>query len=408
MIDSHPRRRVLIHDFGGFAFPAELARELARRGHDVRLLYSDLDMRGGRLSLRADDPDTFSVDAVSIGQTFRKHELLRRAAQELAYAKVLGREVARFSPDVLFNTNGTMIMSRWLSRYAQRQRWAYVHWMQDIHTHTIGYVLRGRFGPLGGLGQDLVRRFERDVVARSAAVIVISDDFRHQLAAYGIEPRVVHTIPNWMPCEEIPPLPKDNAFARTFGIVDTFNVIYAGVLGHKHDITPFVTLAEACRDLDDVRDVRIVVVGRGFGFDLLQQKRQARRLDNLILVDWQPHERLPQVLAAGDLLMAAIAPQASVSSVPSKILGYLCAGRAVLAVVPPDNLGRRLVEEAGVGMGVDPGDHAGLIALTRTLHAEPMRLGQLARRARRYAEQTFAIDPIADRFESIIEATAQA
>ena len=39
-------------------------------------------------------------------------------------------------------------------------------------------------------------------------------------------------------------------------------------------------------------------------------------------------------LATGDLLISAIAPQASASSVPSKILSYLCAGRAVLAVVP--------------------------------------------------------------------------
>jgi hypothetical protein len=44
----------------------------------------------------------------------------------------------------------------------------------------------------------------------------------------------------------------------------------------------------------------------------------------------------------------------------------------------------------------------------RSFHAEPTRLDRFARRARRYAEQTFAIGPIADRFESIIEATAQA
>jgi colanic acid biosynthesis glycosyl transferase WcaI len=402
MIAEHLRRRVLIHDFGGFAFPAELARELARRGHNVRLLYSDLDMRGGQLSVRPGDPDTFSVDAVSIGQPFRKHELLRRAAQEFAYARVLDREVVRFAPDVLFNTNGTMIMSRWLSRRALRRRYAYVHWMQDIHTHTVGYVLRGRFGPLGGVGQHLVRRLERDVVDRSAAVIVISDDFKDQLAVYGIEPRTVFTVPNWMPRDEIPPLPKDNAFARTYGLADTFNVIFAGILGHKHDIAPFVVLAEACRDLTDFR---LVVVGRGFGVEQLRQMRQARGLDNLILVDWQSHERFPEVLASGDLLMAAIAPQASSSSVPSKILGYLCAGRAVLAVVPPGNLGRRLVEEAEVGVGVDPGDHARLVAVVRSFHADPKGLGQFGRRARHYAERAFAIGPIADHFEHIIDAT---
>jgi colanic acid biosynthesis glycosyl transferase WcaI len=400
MMSNCSRRRVLIHDFGGFAFPAQLGRELARRGHHVKLLYSDLDIRGGRLSPRMGDPETFSVSAVSIGQPFRKNELLRRAAQEFAYARVLRREVSRFAPEVLFNTNGTMIISLWLGRYALARGLAYVHWMQDIHTHTIGYVLKDRFGRLGKLGQDVIRHIERDIVVNAAAVIVISDDFKDQLAVYGMRPGALFTIPNWMPCDEIAPLPKNNEFARAFGLAETFNVIYAGLLGHKHDIMPFVALAEACRDL---HDLRLVIVGRGFGVERLRQMRQARGLANLVLIDWQPHERLPRVLASGDLLMAAITPQASSSSVPSKILAYLCAGRAVLAVVPQDNLGRRVVEEASAGVGADPGDHCRLIALVRAFHGEPRHLAEFAERARCYAEGAFAIGPIADRFESIID-----
>jgi glycosyltransferase involved in cell wall biosynthesis len=394
------RRRVLIHDFGGFAFPAQLARELARRGHETRLLYSDLDMRGGRLARLAGDAPGFSVDSVSIGQPFAKQELLRRAGQEFAYARVLERAVAQFAPDVLVNTNGTMIMSRWLQRAAATRGFAYVHWMQDIHTHTIGYVLRERFGPLGGWGQGIVRHLEGGVVANAEAVIVISDDFNTQLAAYGMRPRRSFTLPNWMPSDEIVPGPKDNGFSRAFGLSDTFNVLYAGVLGHKHDIAPFLTLARACRADDGLR---VVIVGRGFGVERLRRAQREDGLANLVLVDWQPHERLSEVLATGDLLISAIAPQASASSVPSKILGYLCAGRAVLAVVPADNLGRRLVEDEGTGIGVDPGDDARLVELVRGVHTAPDRLAPFAERARRYAERAFAIGPIADRFEAIVD-----
>jgi colanic acid biosynthesis glycosyl transferase WcaI len=400
-----PPRRVLIHDFGGFAFPAQLARELARRGHETRLLYSDLDMRGGRLARLANDAPGFSVDSVSIGQPFAKQELLRRAGQELAYARALERAVTRFKPDVLVNTNGTMIMSRWLQRAAAARGFAYVHWMQDIHTHTVGYVLRRRFGALGGWGQGLVRYIESGVVANAEAVIVISSDFNAQLAAYGMQPRLSFTVPNWMPSDEIVPQPKDNDFSRTFGLSDTFNVLYAGVLGHKHDIAPFLTLAHACRDLPDLR---IVVVGRGFGVERLQWAQQEHGLANLALIDWQPHERLSEVLATGDLLISAIVPQASASSVPSKILSYLCAGRTVLAVVPADNLGRRLVEGEGAGVGVDPGDDARLVSLVRSFHAAPQRLVPFATRARRYAASAFAIGPIADRFEAIIDAAQRA
>ena len=400
-----PPHRVLIHDFGGFAFPAQLARELARRGHETRLLYSDLDMRGGRLVRYTDDAPGFSVDAVSIGQPFAKQALLRRAGQELAYARALERAVMQFAPDVVVNTNGTMIMSRWLQRTAAARGIAYVHWMQDIHTHTIGYVLRRRFGPLGGWGQGLVRHLESGVVSRAEAVIVISSDFNAQLAAYGMQPRLSFTVPNWMPSDEIVPGLKDNDFSREFGLSDTFNVLYAGVLGHKHDIAPFLTLARACRDDEGLR---VVIVGRGFGVERLRRAQEKEGLANLVLIDWQPHERLSEVLATGDLLISAIAPQASASSVPSKILSYLCAGRAVLAVVPSDNLGRRLVEHEATGVGIDPGDEARLVEFVRTSYAAPQRLAPYAIRARRYAESAFAIGPIADRFEAILSAARHA
>ncbi len=400
-----PPHRVLIHDFGGFAFPAQLARELARRGHETRLLYSDLDMRGGRLVRYADDAPGFSVDSVSIGRPFAKQALLRRAGQELAYARTLERAVTQFAPDVVVNTNGTMIMSCRLQRTAAARGFAYVHWMQDIHTHTIGYVLRRRFGPLGGWGQGLVRHLESSVVSRAEAVIVISSDFNAQLAAYGIQPRLSFTVPNWMPSDEIVPGPKDNDFAREFGLSDTFNVLYAGVLGHKHDIAPFLTLARACRDDEDLR---VVIVGRGFGVERLRRAQEKEGLANLVLIDWQPHGRLSDVLATGDLLISAIAPQASASSVPSKILSYLCAGRAVLAVVPADNLGRRLVEHEATGVGIDPGNDARLIEFVRTSCAAPQRLAPYAIRARRYAESAFAIGPIADRFEAILSAARHA
>ena len=391
-------RRIVLHDFGGFAFPVQLGRELARRGHEVRALYSDLDIRGGRLLPEADDSATFSIGAVSTGRPFRKYEIARRAYQEYAYARALEREVASFAPDVVFNTNAPMIVS-WRLRRAAAARFAYVHWTQDIHTHTIGYVLERRFGRVGRLGRQLVRWLERDVMTNAASVIVIAEDFKAQLAELGIHSRSIYTIPNWMPADEIAPASKNNEFARAFGLDRTFNVMYTGMLGHKHEVEPLIHIARSCRDL---MDLRVVIVGRGFGFDRLRQARDEEGLANLILIDWQGHDRFPNVLASADLLLSVITPDASPSSVPSKILAYLCAGRPVLAALPDDNLGRRLVEEAGVGAGAHPHDRQALVEVVRRFHRDPTLRAELGARARDYAEKTFAIGPIADRFEEII------
>src|SRR5947209_10066729 len=57
--------RVLLHDYGGYAFIAELARELARRGHDVHHVhYASLRSGKGSLRRQDDDPPSLSFGAI--------------------------------------------------------------------------------------------------------------------------------------------------------------------------------------------------------------------------------------------------------------------------------------------------------------------------------------------------------
>jgi glycosyltransferase involved in cell wall biosynthesis len=90
-------------------------------------------------------------------------------------------------------------------------------------------------------------------------------------------------------------------------------------------------------------------------------------------------------------------------SVPSKVLSYLCAGRPVLAAVPPGNLAARVVARAGAGITVDPTDKGAFIAGALDLLADPSP----GRAARKYAERTFDIAAIGERFESILSPAAQ-
>ena len=57
----------------------------------------------------------------------------------------------------------------------------------------------------------------------------------------------------------------------------------------------------------------------------------ASGLDNVVFVDYQPTERLPEVLAAGDVHVIALRRGLAKASVPSKLYSILAAGRAVLA-----------------------------------------------------------------------------
>ena len=89
--------------------------------------------------------------------------------------------------------------------------------------------------------------------------------------------------------------------------------------------------------------------------------------------------------------------------VPSKVLSYLCAGRAVLLAVPNENLVSRIVVEEEAGLGVEPTDVVGFCAAAiRTGSVAGICGKKRGSAARRYAETHFEIERITDRFEQIL------
>jgi glycosyltransferase involved in cell wall biosynthesis len=234
---------------------------------------------------------------------------------------------------------------------------------------------------------------------RSDAVAVISDGFLPTLEQLRIPTDKIYVIENWAPIDELPLRPRANEWARRQGLVDKRVVLYSGTLGLKHDPEAIVQLA---RHLSDQDDVEVVVVSEGRGADWLYRRREAERLSNLRLLPFQPYAELPDVLASGDVLLTLLEADAGAFSVPSKVLSYLCAGRALLAAVPSDNLAAEVVRRSGGGVLVEPGDEGGLVANATGLLADAGRRETLGRQARRYAEENFDVAGIGDKFEAIL------
>jgi glycosyltransferase involved in cell wall biosynthesis len=111
---------------------------------------------------------------------------------------------------------------------------------------------------------------------------------------------------------------------------------------------------------------------------------------------------LPEVLASAEILLAILEPDAGRFSVPSKVLGYLCAGRPVVASVPADNLAARVVERSGGGIVVAPGSASGLVDAVAALLEHPELREKLGRAGRDYAKREFDLPAISERFERVL------
>jgi len=386
--------RLVVHDFSGFPFPVQLSRELARRGHRVLHLHCPSYRAGkGDLVRRDDDPPTLEIASVSLDRTFDKYSPGRRILQERAYGRRVVTRIADERPGVVLSGNTPLLAQSVLISGVDAP---VVYWHQDVYSLPMKTEAERRLPP--GLGRFVGRRFvrlERRLLERSAAVITISQDFRAMMLTWGIPAEKLHVIENWAPLEELPLEPKDNDWMRKHRLRDKRVLLYSGTLGRKHDPSLLLRLADAFRD---AADVRVVVASEGLGADWLAERPR----ENLLLLGFQPYAELPAALAASDVLIVILERDAGAFAVPSKVLSYLCAGRPLLAALPPENLAARVVESSGGGVLVEPDDPAGLVESARRLLADGKLRDRLGTAGRAYAERTFQIEAIGDRFESIL------
>jgi glycosyltransferase involved in cell wall biosynthesis len=394
--------RVVVHDYFGHAFPAQLARALAGSGHDVLHLHCSSFVTGkGRLVRTDDDPPGLKFAAVDLGHPFAKYDVVRRVVHEGKTALELAKQMREFRPDAVLSI-APLIVQLELLRAARRAGAAFVFWQQDVMSIAARRVLGRRSRLVGAASERAVAELERRLLRRSDAVVVISEDFLPLLERWGVDASRISVIENWAPLPELPSLPRGTAWAAGHGFDGRTVFLYSGTLGFKHDPGLLLALARWAAP----RDALVAVVSEGPGADWLAER--AGDEPALRLLPYQPYDRLPEVLASADVLVAVLEPEAGAFSVPSKILTYLCAGRPLLVSVPAGNLAARVVEQSGGGVVVRPGDTPAFLAAAETLLGDGGRRAELGGRARAYAEAAFDVGEIAGRFEAVLERAAAA
>lgn len=391
--------KILIHDRSGHPFQVQLSRELAGRGHWVLHSYGTFfQSPKGDLARRPSDPASFAIQGITLDGSFTKYAYVRRWFQERDYAKKLVQQITSYKPDVVILTNVPPDAHRLVINRLDNKGIRFIFWMQDVYSVAIKDIL-SKYSPIVGsaIGR-YYSRIERSLLQRSHHIVLITDDFLPLLSRWGIDSSRVKVIPNWAPLDELPLMPRNNSWAAEHGLIGTTCFLYSGTMGKKHNPDLLLQLAISFKDLP----VKIVVNSEGIGAEWLKSKRNEHGLSNLIILGFQPYQRMPEVLGAADVLIAILEPDAGVYSVPSKILTYLCAGKPLLLAVPSENLAARTLKQAEAGIVVDPSDLPAFVKAAKQLFKDANLRTKYGRNALRYARSSFDIKKIADQFEQVI------
>ena len=162
--------RILIHDYAGHPFQAQLSRALARSGHEVRHAFAEsLQTPRGELGMNGCEPETFSIGGVPMDTDYAryKYAYVRRRGMEIRYGREVGRLVERIRPDAVLSANTPTESQEPIVRACRRGGSRFFYWAQDFYSVAVEKILRRKLGVAGRIIGAYYRRLERRQLRRS-------------------------------------------------------------------------------------------------------------------------------------------------------------------------------------------------------------------------------------------------
>ena len=242
----------------------------------------------------------------------------------------------------------------------------------------------------------VARWLERLSYHRAAAVTVLSDDLRENVVAKVKPSRAgrVHVIPNFVDTEFIRPADRMTPLRAELGIGDEPVVLYAGNVGFSQSLEMVVDTAR------EFPQATFLINGDGSARVSLEER--ASGLPNVRFSGYQPKERVPEVLATGDIHLVPLKAGLGRVSVPSKTYSILAAGRPVLAAIDPGTEVPRMIAASGGGVAVPPDDAATFGSALGALLADAPAAAAMGAHGRAWVEGAASPAAVAAAYEALI------
>jgi glycosyltransferase involved in cell wall biosynthesis len=355
----------------------DVAREMARRGHRVRVLTS----ARGYTDPRQRFPRREQVDGVDVRRlawgSIGKASLRARALGGIAFlVQACARALLGPRPTgVLVGTSPPMAPAAGRLLAALR-RAPLTLWLMDINPDQA--ILSGAVAP-GALSARLLDRANAAAVRGSRAVVVL-DRFMEERVRIRWDGRGnLAVVPAWAHQDHVSPVAhSENPFRTRHGWDGRRVVMYSGNLSPVH---PLDTMLQAARELRDDPRLLLVFVGGGGQRAQVEEAIRRDRLDNVELLPYQPLAELRYSLSAADVHLVSLGATMVGIVHPSKIYGAMAAARPILYLGPARSHAGSLVERFDLGWQVEHGDVPGAVAALREIATCPTDL--LEERGRR-------------------------
>jgi len=373
----------------------ELARYLAGRGHQVTVITSPLSYLTGVARTTSSQAD---VSGLTILSTYTYPALHRSFAHRLIsfVSFMLSSFTAAFrleGVDLVWGTSPPIFQGLTAWAVARLKRAPFLFEVRDLwpaFAISVG-VLRQ---PVLIKASEWLERF---LYSHADLLLVNSPGFISHVKERGASR--VELVPNGADPAMFDPYATGCDFRRDHNLEGKFVVLYAGAHGMSNDLN---VVLKAAALLPPASQIAVVLLGDGKEKPSLVLQAAELGLNNVLFIPPVPKQEMAQALAAADACLAILKPVEMYKTVyPNKVFDYMAAGRPVILAI--DGVIREVVETAGAGIFVPPGDAQALAAAILEFASKPEMRKAMGLRGRQAVEANFSRIALAHRLEEILE-----
>lgn len=388
---------------------SELAAHWANSGHEVSVLTGFPNHPTGVVPFEWRDrlrrlTYKEKVGAVNVFRTWlwplpnrKAHERMRNYASFCVSAALRGLTIAR--PDVIVASSPQLLvgLSGW--------------WLAFVHQIPLAFEVRDLWPEslsAVGVGDEnsLLHHFLAAIAGflyeRSDRIVVVTSAFKeHLIQHWRLPAEKIVIVENGVETALFAPAraSANNELRRELGAEGKFLVCYIGTLGMAHGLETLLDAAAQLHRQDS--NAHFLLVGEGAEKERIKSLAQSRGLANVKFLDQQPRENIPAFISASDACVVLLKKAEVFKTViPTKMLEFMSCARPVIVGV--GGQARRLVEDAGAGIAIEPEDPKALVEAINALSADPEVCRSLGQKGREYILQNFSRDGTAQTYIDVL------
>ena len=208
----------------------------------------------------------------------------------------------------------------------------------------------------------------------------------------------MHILHNWVEVNSFENISRTNEFRVRYGLENKFIILFAGVIGPSQGLDFVIKVAE---EVKDIEEVCFLIVGDGMEKKKLEDIAKEKRLNNVIFKPFVSKKDYPKLVADCDVGLVCLNSLNKTPVVPGKILGYMAAGKPVLAFLNKESDGHKIIETAKCGYSCFSDDLDKAIVITKKIYFNKDKLENMGKNGYKFVRENFDRDVILNKIEDV-------